>query len=144
MNSRMEQPFGGGFLTTRNAWMEGKAPMPTGLHSLFEANLNNLLGFFLGSEGNVLIRPEKSHARPVTIINKQSGKALEIENTRGDQFARAHQVARSGEPNQLWFISRAKFNKRVTVPSALFPRSTSILAKSVSVSVPRLLTHRSS
>lgn len=44
MTSRMRQQQSDGFLTIRNAWMEGKTLMPSDQVSIFETNINNLLG----------------------------------------------------------------------------------------------------
>ena len=44
MTSRMRQQQSDGFLTIRNAWMEGKTLTPGDPVSIFETNINNLLG----------------------------------------------------------------------------------------------------
>jgi Ricin-type beta-trefoil lectin domain-like len=120
INSKIGQQQSGGFLTIRNAWMEGRAPLPTDPVSIFETNFNNLLGVMLGSRTNILTDTGKSDVRPVTIINKQSGKALETENDSPSHSPRTRQVTRSGEPNQLWFIKRANFRKYTAVPAEIF------------------------
>jgi Ricin-type beta-trefoil lectin domain-like len=120
MTPRMGQQEIDGLLTIRNAWMEGKAPMPSDPVSVFETNINNLLALFLGKGTSVLLGPERSASQPVTIINKLSGKALEVENASIDQAARILQVTRNGVPNQRWFIKRAKFSKQMVIPAVIF------------------------
>lgn len=44
MTSRIGQQQSDEFLTIRNAWMDGKTPMPGDPVSIFETNINNLLG----------------------------------------------------------------------------------------------------
>jgi Ricin-type beta-trefoil lectin domain-like len=109
-----------GFLTTRNAWIEGRTPRPSGFLSCYESNINILLGLFLGGDLSSLLCPERDAFQPVTIINKHSGKALEIEGASTNQFARTRQVTPNGEPNQRWFIERPKFSKPMAVPAAIF------------------------
>jgi len=77
----MGQQESDGLLTIRNAWMEGKAPMPSDPVSVFETNINNLLALFLGKGTSILLGHERSASQPVTIINKLSGKALEVMNS---------------------------------------------------------------
>jgi hypothetical protein len=96
------------FLTIRDAWMEGKAPLPSDPVSIFETNFKNLLGLLLGRETKVPVSPEKCAARHVTIINKLSGKALEVENAPIDQAARIYQVTRNDAPNQPGLFSWAQ------------------------------------
>jgi len=100
--------------------MEGKAPMPNDPVSIFETNFNNLLGLLLGGETKVPLSPERCADRPVTIINKLSGKALEVENPSIDQAARIYQVARNDALNQQWFIKRKKFSKHIAIPAVVF------------------------
>ena len=120
MTSRMGQQQSDGFLTKRNAWMEGKAPMPNDPPSIFETNFNNLLGLFLGRGTSILLDRERGAAEPVTIVNKLSGKALEVENASIDQAARIHQVTRNGALNQRWFTKRANFSIHMAIPAAIF------------------------
>src|SRR5262249_57630591 len=93
-----------GFLHRRNAWLEGKAPMPTGPLSIFESNFNNLPDVFVGSGTTIVLGPKGCDAQQVIIVNKLSGKALEFENAPINQVARTRQVTSSGAPNQRWFI----------------------------------------
>ena len=120
MTSRMGQQQSDGFLTKRNAWMEGKAPMANDPLSIFETNFNNLLGLFLGRGTSILLGPERGAAEPVTITNKLSGKALEVENASINQAAHIHQVTRNGASNQRWFIKQAKFSVHVAIPAVIF------------------------
>ena len=73
--------------------------------SIFETNFNNLLGLFLGRGTSILLRPERDAAEPVTIINKLSGKALEVESASVDQAARIHK--RSSAHRSLLFCGAA-------------------------------------
>ena len=120
MTSRMGQPQSERFLTIRNAWMEGNAPMPRDPVSIYETNMNILLGLLLGKGTSILLGPERGADQPLTIINKLSGKALEVENASINQAARIHQVTRNGAPNQQWFIKRAKFSKHMAIPAVIF------------------------
>jgi hypothetical protein len=108
------------FLTIRNAWMEGKAPMPNDLVSIFETNFNSLLGLLLRRETGVPISPERCAAQPVTIVNKLSGKALEVDNPSIGQAARIHQITRNDTLNQRWFTKRANFSVHMAIPAAIF------------------------
>jgi hypothetical protein len=60
MITRTGQQQSDNFLTIRNAWMEGKAPMPSDPVSIFETNFNNLLGLFLGRGTSILLGPAPS------------------------------------------------------------------------------------
>ena len=120
MITRTGQQQSDDFLTIRNAWMDGKAPMPSDPVSIFETNFNNLLGLFLGRGTSILLGPERGASQPVTIINKLSGKAMEVENASIGQAARIHQLTRNGRSNQRWFIKQAKFSIRVAIPAVMF------------------------
>ena len=120
MTPRMGQQESDGLLTIRNAWMEGKAPMPSDPVSVFGTNINNLLALFLGKGTSILLGPERSASEPVTIINKLSGKALEVMNSSSDPGACIQQATRNGEPNQRWFIKRTKFSKHMAIPAVIF------------------------
>jgi Ricin-type beta-trefoil lectin domain-like len=119
VSSRARQQSNG-FLTTRNAWIEGRTPRPSGLLSVYEGYINILLGLFLGGDISSLLCPERDAIQPVTIINKLSGKALEAENASINQCARIHQVTRSGEPNQQWLIKPAKLTKHHVIPAKIY------------------------
>jgi hypothetical protein len=100
MTSGIGQPQSERFLTIRNAWMEGNAPMPRDPVSVFETNFNNLLNLLVGKETSTHLSPEGSAARPVTIVNKLSDKALEVESASIHRVARIFQVTRNAAPNQ--------------------------------------------
>lgn len=101
----------------RNVWIEEKALMPRGLVSLYETNINNLLDLFLGKGTSMLLGLERNATQPVTIVNKLSGKALEVEDSSTDQGARIRQVTRNnGAANQRWFVKRMKFIAQRIIP----------------------------
>ena len=96
--------------------------MPNDLVSIFETNFNSLLGLLLRRETGVPLSPERCAAQPVTIVNKLSGKALEVDNPSIGQAVRIHQVTRNGAPNQRWFLKRAKFGIQMAIPAVIFRR----------------------
>jgi Ricin-type beta-trefoil lectin domain-like len=100
--------------------MEGNAPMPRDPVSVFETNFNNLLNLLVGKETSTHLSPEGSAARPVTIVNKLSDKALEVESASIHRVARIFQVTRNGAPNQRWFVKRAKLGKWMVIPAVIF------------------------
>jgi hypothetical protein len=55
----------------------------------------------------------------VTIVNKFSGKALEVENSSVRQGARIEQVTLSGGAGQHWFVKFTKFIRCRTIPSTI-------------------------
>jgi hypothetical protein len=120
MTSRMRQQQSGGFLAIRNAWMEGRAPMPRGPVLICEANFNNLLNLFRSKGTSIHLIPEGCAAQPVTIINKLSGKALELENASIGEAARILQATCNGALNQRWFIKRENPRKRMVIPAVIF------------------------
>ena len=84
--------------------------MPRNLVSIYETNINNLLDLFLGKGTSILLGLERNTTQPVTIVNKLSGKALEVEDSSTNQGARIQQVTRNnGAANQRWFIKHMKF-----------------------------------
>jgi hypothetical protein len=98
--------------------VEGKAPIPLNPISIYETNINNLLGLFLGKGTSILLGLERNTTRPVSIINKFSGMALEVEDSSADQGARIQQVTpNNGAANQRWFI---KFIEHAAVPGVIF------------------------
>ena len=118
MTSGIRQQQSDSVLTIRNVWMEGKAPISLNLVSIYETNINNLLGLFLGKGTSILLGLERNTTRPVSIVNKLSGMALEVEDASTDQNARIQQVRRNnGAANQRWFI---KFIKHAAVPGVIF------------------------
>jgi hypothetical protein len=104
-------------LTIRDVWMEGIAPIPRDPISIYETNINILLGLFLGKGTSMLLGLDSKTTRPVSIINKLSGKALEVEDSSNDEGARIQQATRNGAANQLWFI---RFIKRAAIPEVIF------------------------
>jgi hypothetical protein len=112
MTFRTRQQQGDEFLAIRNPWMEGKAPMPGDPVSIFETNFNNLLNLYLGKGTSIRLGIERPAARPVTIVNRLSGRALEIENASIDEAATVLQVTRNDAPNQRWLIERGSLGNR--------------------------------
>jgi len=97
-----ERGRGDYLLTVPTVWIEGSSPTPsTHVITSFEPPLNDLLSLLFGK------KRDESHA--VTIINKLSGKALEVENSSSNPGARLQQVTRDGAANQRWFVKRTKF-----------------------------------
>jgi Ricin-type beta-trefoil lectin domain-like len=82
--------------------------------------MNILLGLLLGKGTSILLGPERGADQPLTITNKLSGKALEVENASISQAARIQQVTRNGAPNQRWFIKREKLSKHLAIPAVIF------------------------
>jgi hypothetical protein len=118
MTSGIRQQQSDSVLTVRNVSMEGKAPTPLNPVSIYETNINTLLGLFLGKGTSILLGLERNATRPVSIVNKLSGMALEVEDASTDQNARIQQVRRNnGAANQRWFI---KFIKHAAVPGEIF------------------------
>jgi hypothetical protein len=77
-------------LTVPTVWIERSSPTPsTHVITSFEPPVNDLLSLFSDKER------DESHA--VTIINKLSGKALEVEglsNNQGARFSWLHELVR--------------------------------------------------
>jgi Ricin-type beta-trefoil lectin domain-like len=118
MTSGIRQQQSDSVLTIRNVWMEGKAPTPLNPVSIYETNINTLVGLFLGKGTSILLGLEGNATRPVSIVNKLSGMALAVEDSSTDQGARIQQVTRNdGAANQRWFI---KFIKHAAVPGVIF------------------------
>ena len=63
------------------------------------------------------LETEKHEPRSVTIVNKFSGKALEVENSSVHQGARIQQVTLSGAASQHWFVKFTKFIRCRTIPA---------------------------
>ena len=120
MSSRIRQQRSDSVLTIRNVEIEGKAPILRNPISIFETNINILLGLLLGKGTSVLLGLERNTGRPVTIINKLSGKALEVENCSTEQGARIRQVTRDGAANQRWLIKHIKFSNHMAIPGVIF------------------------
>jgi hypothetical protein len=89
-------------LTVPTVWIEGSSPTPsTHVITSFEPPVNDLLSLFCDK------KRDESHA--VTIINKLSGKALEVEGLSNNQGARIQLVTLNGAASQRWFVKRTKF-----------------------------------
>ena len=119
MTSRIRQQQIGSILTIRNVWMEGKAPIPRNPVSIYETHINNLLGLFLGQGTSLLLGLERNATQPVVIVNKLSGKALEVENSSVNQGARIQQGTWNDSPNQRWFVRRARSSKHMSIPASI-------------------------
>jgi Ricin-type beta-trefoil lectin domain-like len=120
MTSRIRQQQGERVLTIRNVWMEGKAPIPRDPISIYETNIKNLLDLFLGKGTRMLLGLETNAAQPIAIVNKLTGKALEVENSSVNQGARIQQGTWNDTPNQRWFVTRTKFSKHMLIPASIF------------------------
>jgi hypothetical protein len=120
MTSRIRQQQSERVLTIRNVWMEGKAPIPRDPISIYETNINNLLDLFLGKGTSMLLGLERNATQPIAIVNKLTGKALEVENSSINQGARIQQGTWNDTPNQRWFVTRTKFSKYMPIPASIF------------------------
>ena len=105
MTSRIEQGQSDDFLTTRDAWIEGRAPILGDPLLIFGMTINNL---FLGGEPSTIPGHERGRIQPVTTLDKPSGKAVEIKNAPIKQCVRIHQALRVVE-NLISLYSR--FNR---------------------------------
>ena len=85
----------------------GKPQTPYLIRAL-EATFDILFALVPGKRADLLLETEKHEPRSVTIVNKFSGKALEVENSSVHQGARIQQVTLNGAPSQHWFV---KFTK---------------------------------
>jgi hypothetical protein len=86
----------------------GKPQTPHLIRGL-EASFDILFALVLGKGTDLLLETVKYEPGSVTIVNKLSGKALEVENSSVHQGARIQQVALSGAASQHWFVKLAKF-----------------------------------
>jgi hypothetical protein len=120
MTSRIGQLRSNSLPTIRNAWIEGKASMPRNPVSIYETNINDLLDLFLGKGTSMLLGLKRNATQPVAIVNKLSGKALEVENSSVNQGARIQQGTWNDTPNQRWFVTRAKFSNHMPIPASIF------------------------
>jgi hypothetical protein len=84
----------------------------TGWNASFEI----LAAVLLGRGTDLLFCTETNRTQSVTIVNKLSGKVLEVENSSTDRGARIQQVTRNGAPNQRWFIKPMKLIWHRTIP----------------------------
>jgi hypothetical protein len=96
-------------LTLPTVWIEGSSPTPsTHVITSFEPPVNDLL--------SSLFDKRRDESRPMTIINKLSGKALQVEGLSNNQGARIQQVTRNDAANQRWFVKRTKFISYRSIP----------------------------
>ncbi len=93
-----------------------------------EATFDVLFALVLGKGTDLLLETEKHEPRSVTIVNKFSGKALEVENSSVHQGARIQQVTLSGAASQHWFVKFTKFIRRRTIPSTIGRQAQRFLA----------------
>jgi hypothetical protein len=84
-----------------------------------DGSLNILLSVLLGKGTPLLLGMEADSAQPVIIVNKLSGKVLEVEDSLTNRGARIHQVSRNGAPNQRWFVKPARLIRRRIVPEVI-------------------------
>src|SRR5262245_46238130 len=87
----------------------------TGWNAPFEI----LVAVLLGRGTDLILGTETNSTQSVTIVNKLSGKVLEVENSSTGWGARIQQVTRNGAPNQRWFVKPMKLIKCRTIPEAL-------------------------
>ena len=87
-----------------------------------EASFDILFALVLGKGTDLLLETQKHEPRSVTIVNKFSGKALEVENSSVHQGARIQQVTLNGAAGQHWFVKFTKFIRRRTIPGSAFLR----------------------
>jgi hypothetical protein len=88
-----------------------------------EASFDILFALVLGKGTDLLLETEKHEPRSVTIVNKFSGKALEVENSSVHQGARIQQVTLSGAASQQWFVKFTKLIRCRTIPSTIGRRA---------------------
>jgi hypothetical protein len=63
MTSGIRQQQSDSVLTIRNVWMEAKASTPLNPVSIYETNINTLLGLFLGKGTSILLGVERNTTR---------------------------------------------------------------------------------
>jgi ricin-type beta-trefoil lectin protein len=99
----------------------GKPQTPYLIRGL-ESTFDILFALVLGKGTDRLLQTEEYESRSVTIVNKLSGKALEVENSSVHQGARVQQVTLSDAASQHWFVKFTKFIRRRTIPRSAFLR----------------------
>ena len=92
----------------------GKPQTPYLIRGL-AATFDILFALVLGNGTDLLLETEKHEPRSVIIVNKFSGKALEVENSSVHQGARIQQVTLNGAAGQHWFVKFTKFIGRRTM-----------------------------
>jgi Ricin-type beta-trefoil lectin domain-like len=99
-------------LTGASVWLDGNAAMPsTDLITARGSPINTLLSHFFSTGRNA--------SQSVIIVNKLSGKALEVENSSSNHGARIQQFTRNGTSNQRWFVKCTKFIKYRALPGMI-------------------------
>jgi hypothetical protein len=78
-----------------------------------------LLAVLLGKGTTLLLPSDRNPTQSVTIVNKLSGKVLEVEDSSTIWGARIQQVTHNGAPNQRWFVKPMKLIKCRTIPEAV-------------------------
>jgi hypothetical protein len=95
--------------------MIGKPQTPYLIRGL-EATFDTLFALVLGKGTDLLLETQKHESRPVTIVNKFSGKGLEVENSSVHQGAQIQQVTLNGAASQRWFVKFTKcIGRRITL-----------------------------
>jgi len=87
----------------------------TGWNASFEI----LIAVLLGKGTTLLLGTETNPTQSVTIVNKLSGKVLEVEDSSTNWGARIQQITRNGAPNQRWFVKPMKLIKHRDIPEAI-------------------------
>jgi hypothetical protein len=99
-------------LTGPSVWLDGNSAMPsTDLITARGSPINTLLAHFFSTGRNA--------SQSVIIVNKLSGKALEVENSSSNHGARIQQFTRNGTSNQRWFVKCTKFIKYRAFPGMI-------------------------
>jgi hypothetical protein len=84
-----------------------------------ETSFDTVFAILLGKGTAILLGMERNATQPVTIINKLSGKALEVEDSSTNPGARIQQTTWNDQPNQRWFIKHTKFCKHTAIPGVI-------------------------
>jgi len=84
----------------------------TGWNASFEI----LIALFLGKGTALLLGTETDPPQSVAIVNKLSGKVLEVEDSSTTWGARVQQITRNGAPNQRWFVKPIKLVVHPAIP----------------------------
>ena len=82
------------------------------------ASFEILIALLLGKGTALLLGTETSPTQSVTIVNKLSGKVLEVDDSSTNWGARIQQVTRNGAPHQRWFVKPMKLIRPGTIPEA--------------------------
>ena len=96
----------------------GKPQTPYLIRGL-EASFDILFALVLSKGTDLLFETLKHEPQSVTIVNKLSGKALEVESSSVHQGARIQQVTLNGAASQRWFVKLTKFSRHRTIPGTI-------------------------